>query len=313
MYSENCTGFVAGGTYVGDPRLPRAGLHLHANADGTYTVSQPTASVAASDGTAVSYGTFAEAWAAATDGSTLTLLADAALSDEAVLDGKRSVTFDLNGFNVVFGRAGTISITEGELNVINSVPGKGGTISAVEEGSKAPFGVTGNTDAATWSKVSTKSKLTIGAGVTVETWASAVAIQGKGATLDVHGPCMYLHAAIQGNGTVNATTNNGGTTATVYEGAVVESGTGTAQFGTLTIKGGTVKGAYTGIEMRAGTLTMSGGEVVGNGPDSSSMRVITARRPTAPASRSPSTRRSCRSRSPSPAARCRAMQTLRRE
>ena len=135
VYSENCTGFVAGGTYVGDPLAYLAqGCTSHANADGTYTVSQPTASVAASDGTAVSYGTFAEAWAAATDGSTLTLLADAALSDEAVLDGKRSVTFDLNGFNVVFGKAGTISITEGELNVINSVPGKGGTISAVEEG-----------------------------------------------------------------------------------------------------------------------------------------------------------------------------------
>ena len=105
----------------------------------------------------------------------------------------------------------------------------------------------------------------------METWASAVAIQGKGATLDVHGTLhgTYLHAAIQGNGTVNATTNNGGTTATVYEGAVVESGTGIfwPQSGTLTIKGGTVKGAYTGIEMRAGTLTMSGGEVVGNGPE----------------------------------------------
>ena len=272
VYSENCTGFVAGGTYVGDPLAYLAqGCTSHANADGTYTVSQPTASVAASDGTAVSYGTFAEAWAAATDGSTLTLLADAALSDEAVLDGKRSVTFDLNGFNAVFGKAGTISITEGELNVINSVPGKGGTISAVEEGSKAPFGVTGNTDAATWSKVSTKSKLTIGAGVTVEAWASAVAIQGKGATLDVRGTLRgtSLNAAIQGNGTVDATTNNGGTTATVYEGAVVESGTGIfwPQSGTLTIKGGTVKGAYTGIEMRAGTLTMSDGEVVGNGPE----------------------------------------------
>ena len=141
----------------------------------------------------------------------------------------------------------------------------------MEEGSKAPFGVTGNTDAATWSKVSTKSKLTIGAGVTVEAWASAVAIQGKGATLDVRGTLRgtSLNAAIQGNGTVDATTNNGGTTATVYEGAVVEGGTGIfwPQSGTLTIKGGTVKGAYTGIEMRAGTLTMSDGEVVGNGPE----------------------------------------------
>ena len=169
VYSENCTGFVAAGTYVGDPLAYLAQgctLPCKRPTERTPCRSRPhrwRRATARPSRTAPSrrHGR------PATDGSTLTLLADAALSDEAVLDGKRSVTFDLNGFNVVFGKAGTISITEGELNVINSVPGKGGTISAVEEGSKAPFGVTGNTDAATWSKVSTKSKLTIGAGVTV--------------------------------------------------------------------------------------------------------------------------------------------------
>ncbi len=318
VYSENCTGFVAGGTYVGDPLAYLAqGCTSHANADGTYTVSQPTASVAASDGTAVSYGTFAEAWAAATDGSTLTLLADAALSDEAVLDGKRSVTFDLNGFNVVFGKAGTISITEGELNVINSVPGKGGTISAVEEASKAPFGVTGNTDAATWSKVSTKSKLTIGAGVTVEAWASAVAIQGQG-----RDPRRARHAARHVSECRHPGKRHGGRhhqQRRHHRHRVRGRGRRRrhrhllAAVGHADHQGRNGQGRLHGhrdARRHAHHVRRRGGRQRPRAV--SSMRVTTARRPTAPASRSPSTRRSCRSRSPSPAARCRAMQRFTR-
>lgn len=62
---------------------------------------------------------------AATDGSTLTLLADAALSDEAVLDGKRSVTFDLNGFNAVFGKAGHDQYHRGRTERDQLGPGQG--------------------------------------------------------------------------------------------------------------------------------------------------------------------------------------------
>lgn len=100
----------------------------------------------------------------------------------------------------------------------------------------------------------------------------AVAVMGTNndsspTTLVVNGGTYegYYYGVV-GNGTAHYTdiTINGGTI-----NGVNGSGIYHPQDGTLTIAGGTITGADTGIELRSGTLTMTGGSVTGNGTPTS--------------------------------------------
>ncbi|BAK43670.1 InlB B-repeat-containing protein [Eggerthella sp. YY7918] len=235
-----------------------------------YTYSaQPegVAAVTRSDGSAKTYPTLEAAFAAVQNGDKVTLLKDATLTATIALEvADQNVTLDLDGHTVNFGSK-YITTKKGELNIINSNPSSEGKLVCPQQ----PLRVMGNTNASTWSEPR-NAKLSIGSNVVVEgSNGPGIYLAGNGAVLDVYGTVRTSANAggIQGDGNVNATKNCGGTIANVYEGAVVEGTYGVywPQSGTLNIKGGTITGKSTGIEMRAGTLNMSGGTVVGNGSE----------------------------------------------
>ena len=245
-----------------------------------YTYSaQPegVAAVTRSDGSAKTYLTLEAAFAAAQSGDKVTLLADAELTSKIWIENGQSVFLEMDGHNINLGENAFV-ITDGALDVSNVASPTGGKItSALASGNKQlyAFRVAGNTTFVTWDTPK-NAKLAVGAGVTIEADHMGIRIEGNGAVADIYGS-LYADrasggwAAIQGNGVVDESKNknNGGTIVNIHEGAIVESNYGVywPQSGTLNIKGGTITGKSTGIEMRAGTLNMSGGTVVGNGSE----------------------------------------------
>ena len=139
------------------------------------------------------------------------------------------------------------------------------------------FSVTGNTAAD--NSPPKESGLTIGADVNVKALWNCIWIAGNGAEADVYGSLSStgVYAVIQGNGTMNNTTDNGGTVVNIYDGASVthDANDATAhlaiyqpQAGILNIYGGTISAVQDGstaVEVRAGTLNISGDAVITGG------------------------------------------------
>ena len=212
------------------------------------------------------YDTLVEAVTAAQSGDTIILLADCSAEDIVINKG---ITLDLNGKTVTAAggseKDAFYVMLGGDLNLTGS-----GAIAAT--GLTRAFDVVGNTAAATWDATTGRAVLTVGSDVTVTTENElCIWIGGKGAAVNLYGSLTagQKNPVVQGNGTNNATTNNGGTEINIYPGAKLTSASVAMylpQSGTTNISGGTVEG-YAAIGIKSGTLNITGGTVKGTKDD----------------------------------------------
>jgi len=167
------------------------------------------------------------------------LTGPAELSESVVVENGKTITIDLKGQTIsastgFSGDSMFVILYGGEL-IINDTVG-GGKIDA----SNVQVGIKMGDAAENHSPLENthKMKLTVNDG-TIE--GQSFGISGNG----------YRHNTeiIINDGTIE-----GGSTAIYHP-----------QMGTLTVKGGTIEGAKTGIEMRGGTLEITGGTIIGNG------------------------------------------------
>ncbi len=139
-------------------------------------------------------------------------------------------------------------------------------MNATLSGSYASVNVRGNMDAPTFDTAYPALFTMTGGSVT-----DGIVVYGNGSELNISGGTVTGWAPIMGNGTVNTTTNAGGTKITISGTAVIDGGPNTClaiyhpQDGLLTINGGTITGTN-GIEMKAGDLVVTGGTILGTGP-----------------------------------------------
>ena len=242
-------GFVSGGTFnkAIDTVLLKDGFALDENEDGTFTVVNENVFVAKVG--EKKYKTLEKALAAATDGSTVTLLKDIE-SGRTVYNGNASFTLDLDGKTVkdrLTFNGGTVTIKNGEI--------------------------IGRLDVYDSANVTIDATATVtGVGESVlGADGSGVVVWGDG-TFGEEGcktPVLKVYGTIT-NSDYNAISMNGGDKSGaevyIYDGAVVISGfTGIFQpSGNVTVEGGTITGK-TGIYQKSGTLTITGGTITGNG------------------------------------------------
>lgn len=196
----------------------------------------------------------------ATSGNVCVLGGDVNLTSTVNIENGVKVTLDLNNHNITADLDTMFFITEGSLDVTGT-----GTIT----NSGDVFYVHGNTAIPV---VAREAVLEIGSDVSVVSNSSnCIYIRGKGSKAVVNGSLESkgTYAAIQGNGLVESTFDNGNTEIIINEGAVIKSadqGIYHPQSGTLTVNGGTITGT-TGIEMRSGDLIINGGTITSTATD----------------------------------------------
>ena len=232
-----------------------------------YTYNVSDAAVAAVGET--KYPSLEAAFAKAATGDTITLLDNAKVYSRISINDGKKLTLNLNGKNVTSSDDITPFCVEGgEL----TVTGKGTVTSKL-----ITFRSHANTNPSTMDTSPTKAVLTIDKDVTVvSTGQCAVFYKGSGSVVNVYGTLEANgpYATISGNGSLDNTTNNGGTVLNIYLGAVIKSlGKSTEeardncaiyhpQSGTINVNGGELSSQYgSGIEMRDGTLNISGGTI----------------------------------------------------
>ncbi len=232
-----------------------------------YTYSVSDAAVASVGKT--TYSSLEAAFAKAATGATITLLDNAKVYSRISINNGKKLTLNLNGKNVTSSDDITPFLVEGgELKVTGN-----GTVTS----KLITFRSHANTNPKTMNESPLESILTIDSGVTVvSTGQCAVFYKGSGSVVNVYGTLEANgpYATISGNGSLDNTTNNGGTVLNIYLGAVIKSlGKSTTeardncaiyhpQSGTINVEGGELSSQYgSGIEMRDGTLNISGGTI----------------------------------------------------
>ena len=221
------------------------------------------------------YSTLQAAIDAAGEGQTVTLLNNIALEKPITISKRVTINLNEKTISISTGTSlgyGFYVTLNGDLDLTGS-----GTI-AVTGTNLYAFQVIGNTDSSSWDSTTGSAVLTIGADIKVTINADAndksslgVYIAGNGATLNLYGSivCQNKGATIQGNGTKNETTNNGGTEINIFDSATAKSN-GLAMYlpqsGTVNISGGIVEG-YAAIGIKSGTLNITGGTVRGTAND----------------------------------------------
>ena len=236
-----------------------ADIKVVTNDDGTYTVRKEAAKI----GETI-YESLEAAFKAAEDGNTITLLANAKVYSRININNGKKLTLDLGNFNIDNEHSDRLFyVKDGAL----TVTGQG----TVTNNNNDVFVVCGNSNATTWATTAIDSVLTIGEKVKVVSGGDCCIFwQGNGAVANVYGDLTSngIYATIQGNGSLNDKTNNGGTVLNIFPGASVKA-TSTAttiyhpQSGTVNVTGGTIDSAEgCGIEMRDGTLNISGDAAV---------------------------------------------------
>lgn len=258
---------VTGGTFSTDITKALSNAEVTSNLDdisiveagGKFTVGSYVAQAGNTK-----YTSLEDAFAAATTGSTVKLLADATVSKSSIgIRNGKAVTLDLNGHNISNNGYGVFQIyNNGKLDVT-------GTGKIETTGSYLPFIVQSNI---TNSEEKIDSVLTIGENVEViSNDYCAIFYIGNGAVVNVRGTVNALgeYAAIQGNGqySVEDNKNWGRTTLNIYPGAVVTANLTTIyhpQFGgEVNVTGGVITSKDAcAIEMRKGSLKISGNPVI---------------------------------------------------
>lgn len=230
---------------------------------GVYTLEKKVY-VATVNGTG--YETFDEAWTAAnaTANSTLTLLADVALTSSFNATG--NFTLDLNGHNI--NTTSRLSLTSGTLNITNSdtTDATKGVITTSNAGS-APVQIYYTTD------TSAKRTLTIGVGVTLVGPCYGLNIFGTNdaqknvinVTVNgtVHGTLFVLGNLTNEDNEIDIVVN--GTIAAPNAQGNEKPNQGIALNGNadVTVNAGANISGDSGIEVRAGSLTVNGGTISG--------------------------------------------------
>ena len=262
---------VTGGTFSTDITEALINKEVTSNIDklaitkddnGYYTYSESDVAVASVGET--TYPSLEAAFAKALTGDTITLLANAKVYSRININNGKKLTLDLGNFNIDNEHSDRLFyVKDGEL----TVTGQG----TVTNNNNDVFVVCGNSNATTWATTAIDSVLTIGEKVKVVSGGDCCIFwQGNGAVANVYGDLTSngIYATIQGNGSLNDKTNNGGTVLNIFPGASVKA-TSTAttiyhpQSGTVNVTGGTIDSAEgCGIEMRDGTLNISGDAAV---------------------------------------------------
>lgn len=227
-----------------------------------YTYSVSDAAVASVGET--TYPSLEAAFAKAATGDTITLLANAKVYSRININNGKKLTLDLGNFNIDNEHSDRLFyVKDGAL----TVTGQG----TVTNNNNDVFVVCGNSNATTWATTAINSVLTINKDVKVVSGGDCCIFwQGNGAVANVYGDLTSSgkYATIQGNGSLDDKTNNGGTVLNIFPGASVKAtSTATAiyhpQSGTVNVNGGTIDSAEgCGIEMRDGTLNISGDAAV---------------------------------------------------
>lgn len=211
----------------------------------------------------VKFATLEEAFAAAKNGDTITLLSDVEMTEIIRVTDSKKITLALNGFNVTITATGKfIRVCNAELTITGN-----GTIKE-QNPYFAPIIIKGGAEGSeNYSVVNIKE------GVTLEGWAGVMIDQTSG-TKNNYGMVLNVEGATL-NG-VNDTSGYSGSG--IYVNGVVEdakitltnttvTGTGAGMYlagnADTTINGGSVKGDATGIEIRAGKLTLNNCDVTG--------------------------------------------------
>ena len=216
-----------------------------------------------SKGISVKFATLEEAFAAAKNGDTITLLSDVEMTEIIrVTDGKK-ITLALNGFDVtITAESVFIRVCNAELTITGN-----GTIKE-QNPYFAPIIIKGGAEGSeNYSVVNIKE------GVTLEGWAGVMIDQTLG-TANNYGMVLNVEGA-----TLNGVNDTSGANGSgIYVNGVVEdakitlknttvTGTGAGMYlagnADTTINGGSVKGDATGIEIRAGKLTLNNCDVTG--------------------------------------------------
>lgn len=230
------------------------------------------------------YATLAAAVAAATDGQTITLLADISLTDRLFVNAgatpaydstskryattteNKSFTLDLNGHNIT--SSSNIALAGGSLNITNNgtADATHGVISTTA-GGLAPIEVRGTGD------LTSKRTLTVGTGVTLTGAEYGLNVFGSN---DANKNIIDVNV----NGTVNGmlyvlgnltNTDNdininiaGTVDASAATGSeLVHTGVALSGNAKVTVADGAVIKGESGIEARAGQLTVNGGTITG--------------------------------------------------
>ncbi len=259
---------VTGGTFSTDITDALANEEVKSNFDklavvkdsNGYTYSVSDAAVASVGKT--TYPSLEAAFAKAATGDTITLLANAKVYSRININNGKKLTLDLGNFNIDNEHSDRLFyVKDGEL----TVTGQG----TVTNNNNDVFVVCGNSNATTWATTAIDSVLTIGEKVKVVSGGDCCIFwQGNGAVANVYGDLISsgIYATIQGNGSLDDKTNNGGTVLNIFPGASVKATATTIyhpQSGTVNVTGGTIDSAEgCGIEMRDGTLIISGDAAV---------------------------------------------------
>ena len=261
---------VSGGTFSEKPDKAwfADGFIPVENEDGTFGV---IAGSFAAEINGEKYLTLQEAFDAATEGQTVTLIADVDCSDTGVKVGK-TVTFDLNGRTLSLANAntGNLNIAAGAtLTLKDSTDaekkgtGSGKIVATHDYASGYGYGIINVSDGATFvmesGLIDTEREDPVNKGQ----FGVMVSKTGKATINGGH-----IHAgwyAIAGNGNDNVAPG----TTIVVNGGILESTADYAiyhpQAGELTIAGGTVAGAAGGLSINRGSATITGGTVTSEG------------------------------------------------
>ncbi|WP_346695851.1 S-layer homology domain-containing protein [Thermophilibacter mediterraneus] len=190
--------------------------------------------------------------------------------DSPVLSGEGEIEYKsgcMRGTNTVVyvAEGGSFTLEDGTLESTTSNP--------------AVIKCVGNTDATTWESKSVSSQVNINGGV-VKGYLFGVTVFGKGASLYVNGGIISAAAAcVSGNGTVNDTTNYGGTHVSINGGLLFANDPKAPgdmkgciyqpQSGKVDITGGRLLAKNgIGVLMRAGSLSVTGGSIESTGSGS---------------------------------------------
>ena len=295
---------VIGGTFVGSKEVDKSsnitayfpkGAILTQDETGAVTPGTPSeGETVIAEVNSVPYNSIENAINAAQDGDTVVLKATSTNNNSIVISDGRSITLDMNGFDIGFAKQKNISLYHGELNIT----GKG--ILYEEFPWFGPVMIYGAKD-----NIAKYSVVTIGADVTLRGWSglfidqhNAHGAQAYGIEATVYGTLESVKDtsgagghALYINGTIKETTGNvpkitlNGATLTTELG----NGMYLAGYADTTIVDSTITSTgedSTGIEIRAGKLTIEGNttvtasqgevEVLPNGNGSTSANVALA-------------------------------------
>lgn len=251
VFAENIGQFISGGTFYGTKETLST-VDEHITADGAVTKEPYTAKLGDS------FYTPKDAFTAAENGDTITLIDDASITNSSITVNGKSVTLDLNGHNISAGNveASNIDVTNGGKLALTG----NGTIKSKAAGtdqSRVPlinvkdsseFVMDSGTVDAAFDNPSEDGSFAVGL------WKDSKFTMNGGEV-----KAGWYCAAPNGADGTNAVINiNGGKLVSTMDYAIYAP----AINGIVNVNGGTIEGAAGAIAMNRGTLNITGGTLI---------------------------------------------------